>query len=149
MIGEGGMGVVYACHHKTLGKQLALKVLEPKYARIPTTRSRFLSEGMIQANLAHPHIVRVIDVIDSEKDCIQTESQEQITAQFKEREAFITVPIRALPSLPRQYITGLPLLLLQPSLRAHFRRIYHTARHTDRHPMQRCGVPKCQIFFLK
>lgn len=68
MIGEGGMGVVYACHHKTLGKQLALKVLEPKYARIPTTRSRFLSEGMIQANLAHPHIVRVIDVIDSEKE---------------------------------------------------------------------------------
>ncbi len=68
MIGEGGMGVVYACHHKTLGKKLALKVLEPKYARIPTTRSRFLSEGMIQANLAHPHIVRVIDVIDSEKE---------------------------------------------------------------------------------
>lgn len=68
MVGEGGMGVVYACHHKTLGRQLALKVLEPKYARIPTTRSRFLSEGMIQANLAHPHIVRVLDVIDSEKE---------------------------------------------------------------------------------
>ncbi len=68
MVGEGGMGVVYACHHKTLGKRLALKVLEPKYARIPTTRSRFLSEGRIQANLAHPHIVRVIDVIDSEKE---------------------------------------------------------------------------------
>ncbi len=68
MIGEGGMGVVYACIHETLRKRCALKVLEPKYARIPTTRARFLAEGRIQANLAHPHIVKVIDVIDGEKE---------------------------------------------------------------------------------
>lgn len=68
MIGEGGMGVVYTCYHETLRKRYALKVLEPKYARIQTTRTRFLHEGSIQANLAHPHIVRVIDVIDSEKE---------------------------------------------------------------------------------
>ncbi len=68
MIGEGGMGVVYACRHKTLEKQYALKVLEPKYARMTSLRSRFLSEGKIQAKLSHPHIVKVIDVIDNEKD---------------------------------------------------------------------------------
>jgi len=68
MIGEGGMGVVYACMHETLRKRCAIKVLEPKYARLQTTRQRFLSEGRIQANLAHPHIVKVIDVIDGEKE---------------------------------------------------------------------------------
>lgn len=63
------MGVVYACKHKTLeDKQYALKVLEPKYARMTSLRSRFLSEGKIQAKLTHPHIVKVIDVIDNEKE---------------------------------------------------------------------------------
>ncbi len=68
VIGEGGMGVVYRCHHKTLGTRYALKVLEPKLARIEMLRQRFLAEAKIQATVIHPHIVHVLDVIDSDKD---------------------------------------------------------------------------------
>jgi len=68
VLGEGGMGVVYACHHKTLATRYALKVLDPKLARMDLQRSRFLSEAKIQASIVHPHIVRVLDVIDSDKD---------------------------------------------------------------------------------
>jgi serine/threonine protein kinase/formylglycine-generating enzyme required for sulfatase activity len=66
VIGEGGMGVVYRCHHKTLGSQYALKVLEAKLARMEVLRNRFLAEAKIQATVMHPHIVRVMDVIDSD-----------------------------------------------------------------------------------
>ena len=67
-IGEGGMGVVYSCHHKTLGTRYALKVLDPKLARIDLLRQRFLAEAKIQAKVVHPHIVHVMDVLDSDKD---------------------------------------------------------------------------------
>lgn len=69
VIGEGGMGVVYSCHHKTLGTGYALKVLDAKLARMEILRNRFLVEAKIQANVVvHPHIVRVMDVIDGDKD---------------------------------------------------------------------------------
>ena len=68
IIGEGGMGVVYSCHHKTLGTKYALKVLEPRLARLEILRQRFLAEAKIQAKVAHPHIVHVMDVLDSDKD---------------------------------------------------------------------------------
>lgn len=68
IIGEGGMGVVYSCHHRTLGTKYALKVLEPRLARLEILRQRFLAEAKIQAKVVHPHIVRVMDVLDSDKD---------------------------------------------------------------------------------
>lgn len=68
VIGEGGMGVVYSCHHKSLGTRYALKVLDPKLARMDILRRRFLDEAKIQATVVHPHIVHVMDVIDSDKD---------------------------------------------------------------------------------
>ena len=68
VIGEGGMGVVYSCHHKTLGTRYALKVLDPKLARMDILRKRFLAEAKIQAKVVHPHIVHVMDVLDSDKD---------------------------------------------------------------------------------
>ena len=67
-IGDGGMGTVYSCHHKTLGTRYALKVLDPKLARMDILRKRFLAEAKIQAKVVHPHIVHVMDVLDSDKD---------------------------------------------------------------------------------
>ena len=67
-IGDGGMGTVYSCHHKTLGTRYALKVLDPKLARMDILRKRFLAEAKIQAKVVHPHIVHVMDVLDGDKD---------------------------------------------------------------------------------
>ncbi|MBQ1925702.1 MAG: protein kinase [Proteobacteria bacterium] len=68
VIGEGGMGVVYRCHHNILGTRYALKVLNANLARVELLRQRFLAEAKIQATVRHPHIVHVLDVIDGQKD---------------------------------------------------------------------------------
>lgn len=43
VLGEGGMGVVYTCKHKLIGKRVAMKVLRADMARDPEVTSRFLS----------------------------------------------------------------------------------------------------------
>lgn len=64
MLGEGGAGMVYQAEHTSLGHLVAIKTLISKLARNPDTRGRFLEEGIIQANLVHPNIVRVTDTIN-------------------------------------------------------------------------------------
>ena len=64
MLGEGGAGMVYQAEHTSLGHLVAIKTLVSKLARNPDTRGRFLEEGIIQANLVHPNIVRVTDTIN-------------------------------------------------------------------------------------
>ena len=64
MLGEGGAGVVYQAEHTSLGHLVAIKTLFGKLARNSDTRGRFLEEGIIQANLVHPNIVRVTDTIN-------------------------------------------------------------------------------------
>lgn len=63
-LGEGGAGIVYQAEHTSLGHLVAVKTLFSKLARNPDTRGRFLEEGIIQANLTHPNIVRVTDTIN-------------------------------------------------------------------------------------
>ncbi len=63
-LGEGGAGIVYQAEHTSLGHLVAVKTLFAKLARNPDTRGRFLEEGIIQANLVHPNIVRVTDTIN-------------------------------------------------------------------------------------
>jgi len=63
-LGEGGAGIVYQAEHTSLGHLVAIKTLFSKLARNPDTRGRFLEEGIIQANLVHPNIVRVTDTIN-------------------------------------------------------------------------------------
>ena len=62
-IGEGGMATVYKVRHLALHSVHAMKVLNPELARDNTIRERFLSEGRIQANLRHPNINRVTDLV--------------------------------------------------------------------------------------
>jgi serine/threonine-protein kinase len=60
LLGEGGMAVVYACHHAQLGTRHALKLLTITSRSI---RERLVQEGKVQASLRHPNVVAVTDVI--------------------------------------------------------------------------------------
>lgn len=62
-IGQGGMATVYKVRHRSLDSTHALKVLDPSLGRDEGIRDRFLSEGKIQANLRHPNIIRVTDLL--------------------------------------------------------------------------------------
>ena len=61
VLGEGGAARVYRVRHVTLGTVHALKVLTVDH---PTLRKRLLSEGRAQAQLSHPNLVPVRDVLE-------------------------------------------------------------------------------------
>lgn len=57
LIGEGGMGEVYLAREVLLGRQVALKRLNPHLTGDPGFSQRFINEARIQAQLMHPNIV--------------------------------------------------------------------------------------------
>ncbi len=61
MLGEGGMGTVYAATHVRNGSTVAIKVLHAEVARESTSRERFLHEGYAANRVGHPGVVRVLD----------------------------------------------------------------------------------------
>ena len=63
LLGEGGMASVWRVRHVVLDSGHALKVLRPELVVRPELRERFLSEGRIQAQLRHPNIAAVTDVV--------------------------------------------------------------------------------------
>jgi serine/threonine protein kinase len=61
LLGEGGMGAVFKARDVTLQRDVAVKVMQPQFARRPNFRERFLQEARTAARLDHPGIVRVYD----------------------------------------------------------------------------------------
>ncbi len=59
-LGRGGMAVVYLARDKTLGRDVALKVLLPELAA-SIGAARFLREIEIAASLNHPNILTLHD----------------------------------------------------------------------------------------
>jgi len=62
-LGSGGMAEVYLGRHEQLGNAVAIKVLDARFDRDPSFRQRFVDEARIQANIKHPGILGVQDII--------------------------------------------------------------------------------------
>src|ERR1700733_9707543 len=63
ILGEGGMGTVYAAEQESPKRQVAIKVL---HARAPSALARFRAEAEIMARLDHPGIARVLEAGDAD-----------------------------------------------------------------------------------
>lgn len=61
LLGAGGMGDVYAARNTWTGREVALKLLQPR-AHEPAVLARFFREARIGSTLDHPNIVRVYDL---------------------------------------------------------------------------------------
>ena len=61
VIGAGGMGVVVAARHLTLGERVAIKFLLPKASRDKESIARFMREARATARIKNEHVVRVTD----------------------------------------------------------------------------------------
>ncbi len=57
LIGTGGMGSVYLAHHLQIDKDVAIKVLHPRYAADPEGLKRFQREARIISGLRHRNIM--------------------------------------------------------------------------------------------
>lgn len=64
LIGHGGMAKVYRGYDLTLGREVAIKILDPDLARDTAFRTRFRLEAQAASRMSHPSIVRVFDAGD-------------------------------------------------------------------------------------
>lgn len=62
VLGRGGMAQVYLGIQDSMDREVAIKVMFPQLLIEPSFSERFLREAHIAAQLAHPHIVAIIDV---------------------------------------------------------------------------------------
>lgn len=60
-IGSGGFGVVYRAVQPSVERDVAVKIILPRYANHPEFIRRFEAEAQIIAHLEHPHIVPLYD----------------------------------------------------------------------------------------
>ncbi|MCU0682482.1 MAG: protein kinase [Polyangiaceae bacterium] len=74
LAGAGAMGEVYRARDARLGREVALKVLPPRFASDPRRLARFLREGRAAAALRHPNLVTVYDVVaEGRRLCVVSE----------------------------------------------------------------------------
>jgi serine/threonine protein kinase len=62
LLGAGGMGVVYRARDDRMGRDVAIKVLDPKVAEQSARVSRFEQEARAAGALNHPNLLSVYDV---------------------------------------------------------------------------------------
>src|SRR5687767_5110904 len=62
LIGEGGMGAVFAATHAVTGRRLAVKWLLPDIARNSDAVQRLFREAQAAGRIDHPNVVDVYDV---------------------------------------------------------------------------------------
>lgn len=67
VIGQGGMGCVYAAVHSRLGRRAAVKVLSGALAADSSYVSRFFHEAKIVNDIQHPNIIDIIDFIEQKE----------------------------------------------------------------------------------
>ena len=61
VIGRGGMGIVYRAQHNAIGKTVAIKVLDERYAKRPDWVERFVREARATSKVDHENVIDIAD----------------------------------------------------------------------------------------
>ena len=61
LLGEGGMGAVYAAEHTLMHKRVAVKVLHAEMSKMDEVVARFEREAMAAAHIEHPNVANATD----------------------------------------------------------------------------------------
>jgi serine/threonine protein kinase len=92
LLGAGGMGEVYRARDRRLGRDVALKVVEPSLAADPEYAKRFEHEAQSASALNHPNIVTIYSV--SEQDDVTFITMELVQGQTLRRFMAAAMPLR-------------------------------------------------------
>src|SRR5262245_59680735 len=66
LLGGGGMGSVYRARHQFIGRDVALKFLDPSLTKNERLRKRFLGEARAANQINHEHIIDITDFGETE-----------------------------------------------------------------------------------
>ena len=91
LLGEGGMGAVYAARQKSMDRPVAIKVLKSRAARLASSQDAFVSEAVITGRLDHPNIVPIYDVGKQPNDALFYAMKQVEGVEWKKRFATNTV----------------------------------------------------------
>ena len=61
LLGEGGMGSVYRAWQRSIGREVAIKLIDQRHSRDPMAVRRFLREARLASQLSQPNTVSVFD----------------------------------------------------------------------------------------
>ncbi len=64
LLGAGGMGEVYRAHDEKLQRDVAIKILPPKFTADPDRAARFEREARVLATLNHPSIAAIYGYVE-------------------------------------------------------------------------------------
>lgn len=122
-LGAGGMATVYLARHVVLGSHHAIKILNPDLVTDAELRERFVAEGRILAQLRHPNLVTVTDIV----------SQPGVAGLVQEH---VDGPSLSeyLQKLGRPLTGDEAISLMQPVLRAVHHAHVHGVLHRDLKP---------------
>jgi tRNA A-37 threonylcarbamoyl transferase component Bud32 len=70
LLGVGGMGSVYRARHQFIGRDVALKFLDPSLTKNERLRKRFLGEARAANQINHEHIIDITDFGETEDGII-------------------------------------------------------------------------------
>jgi serine/threonine protein kinase len=85
VLGKGGMGTVYRATQISLGREVAVKVLNPARIRNPAQVEAFLREARAAGRLNHPHLVLVHDAHADAERGLYCYSMEYVAGQSLSR----------------------------------------------------------------
>ncbi len=60
-LARGGMAVVFVAKHPTIGREVAIKFLNPALRGDLDVAERFIQEAKVTATLSHPNVVEILD----------------------------------------------------------------------------------------
>lgn len=64
-LGQGGMGLIFKAEQKRIKRHVAVKLLSPDHISNEVSIQRLQREATAMANLKHPHIATVFDMVIS------------------------------------------------------------------------------------
>ena len=70
LLGVGGMGSVYRARHQFIGRDVALKFLDPSLTKNERLRKRFLGEARAANQINHEHIIDITDFGETENGVV-------------------------------------------------------------------------------